>query len=290
MVNSSRSQGKTSESVIIGSNLRRAEEMQHASNDTMAGYQLKAISMQNELGQWIVKAPEILSLKDEVPSIISFHLLTGDKISCILWKDGKFYITGTDIVRILNFRFVVINKIISNMKKFEEGVFSDLRNLKTPCDAILEEAKSSFLQYLFRNQCIRTQKKQKIYFWNRVDHDRLFKLALERYIRRDTDADINVLSHQIVPCRRNSIGNNLSINQSVVNLQNTVMPQVIPNISNPREVLQSNSEHNHPENDNDYNIMEEFGLRDELKNIEIPDLFEFNYVDPKLITNFHLDY
>lgn len=274
--------------------------MQHASNDTISNFQFKTISMQNELGQWIVKAPEILSLKNETPSIMSFHLLTGDKVSCISWKDGKFYITGTDIVRILNFRFLVINKLIPNMKKFEEGVFSDLRNLKTPCDAILEEAKSDFLQYLFRNQCIRTQKKQKIYFWNRVDHDRLFKLALERYIRRDTDVDINIPSPTL-SCHRNSIvaaANNFSINQSIVNLQNTVIPQVIPNTNNSKDLLQFNSpllspytsEHDFSSNDNNCIGFEGFDLKDELKDVDISESFEFNYVDPKLVTNFHLNY
>jgi hypothetical protein len=33
------------------------------------------------------------------------------------------------------------------MKKFEEGVFSDLRNLKPGTDAILEEPKVGFLPY-----------------------------------------------------------------------------------------------------------------------------------------------
>lgn len=67
------------------------------------------------------------------------------------------------------------------MKKFEEGVFSDLRNLKPGQDACLEEPKvrslsaditsvlhtsqSPFLDLLFKYQCIRTQKKQKVFYW-----------------------------------------------------------------------------------------------------------------------------
>lgn len=69
-----------------------------------------------------------------------------------------YHITGTDIVRALVFRYVT-NKIyhkpinliqlrfeafgrpVRNMKKFEEGVFSDLRNLKPGQDASLEEPK-----------------------------------------------------------------------------------------------------------------------------------------------------
>ncbi|KAJ7745925.1 hypothetical protein DFH07DRAFT_1063097 [Mycena maculata] len=48
-----------------------------------------------------------------------------------------------------------------NMKKFEEGVFPDLRNLKPGADAFLEEPKSPFLDLLLKYQCIRTQKKRK---------------------------------------------------------------------------------------------------------------------------------
>ncbi|KIJ64341.1 hypothetical protein HYDPIDRAFT_112337 [Hydnomerulius pinastri MD-312] len=71
------------------------------------------------------------------------------------------------------------------MKKFEEGVFSDLRNLKPGVDASLEEPKSLFLDLLFKYQCIRTQKKQKVFYWFSVPHDRLFLDALERDLKRE---------------------------------------------------------------------------------------------------------
>jgi len=71
------------------------------------------------------------------------------------------------------------------MKKFEEGVFSDLRNLKPGVDACLEDPKSPFLDLLFKYQCIRTQKKQKVFYWFSVPHDRLFLDALERDLKRE---------------------------------------------------------------------------------------------------------
>ncbi|KAI8967255.1 STE like transcription factor-domain-containing protein, partial [Mycotypha africana] len=85
----------------------------------------------------------------------------------------------------LVFRFTAFGRPIHNMKKFEEGIFSDLRNLKPGLDAILEEPKSSFLDFLFKHQCIRTQKKQKVFFWRSVPHDRLFLDALERDLKRE---------------------------------------------------------------------------------------------------------
>jgi hypothetical protein len=69
-----------------------------------------------------------------------FSLPTGDSISCVLWN-GLYHITGTDIVRALNFRFLAFGRPVRNVKKFEEGIFSDLRNLKSGTDATLEDPK-----------------------------------------------------------------------------------------------------------------------------------------------------
>ncbi|KAI9478579.1 MAG: STE like transcription factor-domain-containing protein [Benjaminiella poitrasii] len=114
----------------------------------------------------------------------SFQLPTGENISCVFWND-LFHVTGTDIVRCLLYRFHLFGRPVTNLKKFEEGVFSDLRNLKPGMDASLEEPKSPFLEMLYKNNCIRTQKKQKVFFWFSVPHDRLFLDALERDLKRE---------------------------------------------------------------------------------------------------------
>ncbi|KAF8694685.1 STE like transcription factor, partial [Rhizoctonia solani] len=98
------------------------------------------------------------------PAMNRFLLPSGEFVSCVLWG-GLYHITGTDIVRALVFRFDAFARPVRNMKKFEEGVFSDLRNLKPGNDACLEEPKSPFLDLLFKYQCIRTQKKQKVFYW-----------------------------------------------------------------------------------------------------------------------------
>jgi len=115
-----------------------------------------------------------------------FQLPNGETISCVFWKN-TFYITGTDIVRSLVFRFQAYGRPVKNIKKFEEGIFSDLRNLKPGVDAILEEPRSEFLEMLYKNNCIRTQKKQKVFFWFSVPHDRLFIDALERDHKREAE-------------------------------------------------------------------------------------------------------
>ncbi|KAL9559235.1 hypothetical protein MBANPS3_000502 [Mucor bainieri] len=109
---------------------------------------------------------------------------SGESISCVLWND-LFFITGTDIVRSLTFRFHAFGRPVTNAKKFEEGIFSDLRNLKPGHDARLEEPKSELLDMLYKNNCIRTQKKQKVFYWFSVPHDRLFLDALERDLKRE---------------------------------------------------------------------------------------------------------
>ncbi|KAG0356572.1 STE like transcription factor-domain-containing protein [Gamsiella multidivaricata] len=113
-----------------------------------------------------------------------FLLPTGETISCVLWNE-LYHITGTDIVRSLVSRFDSFGRPVCNIKKFEEGVFSDLRNLKPGADACLEEPKSPFLEMLYRNNCIRTQKKQKVFYWYSVPHDRLFLDAMERDLKRE---------------------------------------------------------------------------------------------------------
>ncbi|QIW98649.1 hypothetical protein AMS68_004167 [Peltaster fructicola] len=113
-----------------------------------------------------------------------FLLPTGEYVSCVLWNN-LFHISGTDIVRCLAFRFQAFGRPVKNSKKFEEGIFSDLRNLKAGTDASLEEPKSPFLDFLYKNNCIRTQKKQKVFYWYSVPHDRLFLDALERDLKRE---------------------------------------------------------------------------------------------------------
>ena len=88
-------------------------------------------------------------------------------------------------MRCLAFRFQAFGRPVKNTKKFEEGIFSDLRNLKAGTDATLEEPKSPFLDFLYKNNCIRTQKKQKVFYWYSVPHDRLFLDALERDLKRE---------------------------------------------------------------------------------------------------------
>ena len=75
-------------------------------------------------------------------SMNRFPLSATEYVTCVSWNN-RYFITGTDIVRALIFRFEAFGRPVRNMKKFEEGIFSDLRNLKPGVDACLEEPKVS---------------------------------------------------------------------------------------------------------------------------------------------------
>ncbi|KAG0668336.1 homeodomain transcription factor ste12 [Maudiozyma exigua] len=105
-------------------------------------------------------------------------------VSCVFWNN-LYYMTGTDIVKCCLYRMEKFGRTIVQKKKFEEGIFSDLRNLKIGTDATLEQPKSEFLQFLLKNSCLKTQKKQKVFFWFSIPHDKLLSDALERDLKRE---------------------------------------------------------------------------------------------------------
>lgn len=118
--------------------------------------------------------------------VIRRYYLNHDEgfVSCVFWNN-LYFITGTDIVRCIVYKFEHFGRKIIDRKKFEEGIFSDLRNLKCGTDAILELPRSEFLEFLFKNSCLRTQKKQKVFFWFNVPHDKLMADALERDLKKE---------------------------------------------------------------------------------------------------------
>ncbi|KAI5951955.1 STE12 [Candida jiufengensis] len=118
--------------------------------------------------------------------VIRRYYLNHDEgfVSCVFWNN-LYFVTGTDIVRCIVYKFEHFGRKILDRKKFEEGIFSDLRNLKCNIDAILEPPRSEFLEFLFKNSCLRTQKKQKVFFWFNVPHDKLMADALERDLKKE---------------------------------------------------------------------------------------------------------
>jgi len=107
----------------------------------------------NQNQQSVVQQPQYSQNGSQLPTAPTSHpalnrflLPSGEYVSCVLWA-GLYHITGTDIVRALVFRFEAFGRPVINMKKFEEGVFSDLRNLKPGTDACLEEPKVRTISY-----------------------------------------------------------------------------------------------------------------------------------------------
>jgi hypothetical protein len=157
--------------------------VQAPSGNSAVSYGAPTTAEVEELKRFLTTAPSLWAKADD-PPIRQYQMANGELISCVFWR-GKFFITGTDIVKILLFRFTQAGRPVLNVKKFEEGVFSDLRNLKPGTEAILEEPRSEFLEFLFKHGCIRTQKKQKVFFWYSVPHESLFLDAFERDFKRE---------------------------------------------------------------------------------------------------------
>ncbi|EEP79481.1 transcription factor steA [Uncinocarpus reesii 1704] len=157
-----------------------------------------ALQQVDNLKYFLISAPV-----DWAPDqlIRRFLLPTGDYVSCVLWyvqldpcnrpisnlAQEQSLPHLRDRYRAMPFLSFPRRLVdpVKNTKKFEEGIFSDLRNLKAGTDASLEEPKSPFLDFLYKNNCIRTQKKQKVFYWYSVPHDRLFLDALERDLKRE---------------------------------------------------------------------------------------------------------
>jgi hypothetical protein len=115
-------------------------------------------------------------------NITHFIFQNNEKIHCTFWE-GDYFITSTDILRILYYRFHLYGRPVINKRKFEEGVFSDLRRIKT---GKLEEPHSKLLDFLFVNGAVRTKKKQRLYHWNSILHDDLFMQALQKDFKRES--------------------------------------------------------------------------------------------------------
>lgn len=178
-----------------------------------------------DLRRWLNDAPKIMAENGSGP-LLPYTLSTQETIACVHWK-GQHYITGTDIVKILRFRFACLGKPVGNVKKFEEGVFSDLRNLKAGEHATLEEPKSEFLEFLYKHNCIRTQKKQKVFYWYEVRHDDLVVEAFERDAKRQNQAT------NISNFLRSQAANMAYMQPSTAGLLGQNSPRLIPRFNLP---------------------------------------------------------
>lgn len=164
---------------ILKTQLENTDAMAQANNPHAMEESLRLI---DDLKYFLATAPA----NWQENQIIRRYYLNNEHgfVSCVFWNN-VYYITGTDIVKCCLYRMEKFGRSIIQKKKFEEGIFSDLRNLKCGMDATLEQPKSEFLQFLYRNSCLKTQKKQKVFFWFSVPHDKLFTDALERDLKRE---------------------------------------------------------------------------------------------------------
>lgn len=153
------------------------DELEKSNTELLSSFQLI-----KDLDLFLVTAP----VNWHENQVIRRYFLNKEEgfVSCVYWNN-LYFITGTDIVRCIAYKMGHIGREIIDRKKFEEGIFSDLRALKCGTHAVLENSRSPFLKFLHRNQCLRTQKKQKVFFWFSVPHNKLFADVLERDLKRE---------------------------------------------------------------------------------------------------------
>jgi hypothetical protein len=161
-----------------------------------------------DLQAFVITATENWTANEEIRR---FSLPNNESVACIVWN-GRFFITGTDIVKLVAYQFVSLSgRPLADLKKFEEGIFSDLRNLKPGVHSVLEEARSPFLNHLFINGCTRTQKKQKVFLIEYVDFDKLVADSVEREQRRSSVSSMDAASEMQSMSRSMSLDSGLML-------------------------------------------------------------------------------
>ncbi|PRQ71096.1 STE like transcription factor-domain containing protein [Rhodotorula toruloides] len=115
-----------------------------------------------------------------VLTLRTFDLTDGETIACIRWQ-GLYYVTGTDVVRILDFQSRQAGLHQNDSKAFARGVYSDLRRLKIGRDCVLLPSQAPLLDALFRDDFIKTRKARKLFFWFSVPYDDLLRRVLDRH-------------------------------------------------------------------------------------------------------------
>ena len=100
-----------------------------------------------DLLRWLKDAPNQFQEDSTATTAQFFRLAHGnERVACVLHEDF-FYLSGTDLVRIIRYRFERLSGTsILHEKKFEEGIFSDTRRLLPGKDASLQETRSPFLR------------------------------------------------------------------------------------------------------------------------------------------------
>lgn len=93
----------------------------------------------------------------------------GECITCTRWR-GLYLISSADIVKAMEvlYRLYHMGTFPGNRRRFEEGILCYLRNLQVGNEALLEASNSDLLKYLYKINCVKTHKRQKVFIWSAV--------------------------------------------------------------------------------------------------------------------------
>lgn len=149
-------------------------------------------------------------------TLYQFILPSGEPVSRIRWL-GLDYISSTDVIRILSFRFLVLGRRVKDSKQFEIAARSMLRNC--PCSAILGKVRfpltadfhanthnislreqSELVHALYAYGGIRTRTTHNVFAWSTFDHNRLFLDLLDKDLSSEPPTDsLTVADHLLLP-------------------------------------------------------------------------------------------
>lgn len=107
---------------------------------------------------------------------------TLEHIHCVLWE-GQYLMTSCDIIKVLRV-LVRAGGHGQADRKFKESVFSALRRYRPGLECQVELAHSRLLLWLQQHGCIRTIKRQRMYYWHKVDVFGLADEIRQRAVRR----------------------------------------------------------------------------------------------------------
>lgn len=115
--------------------------------------------------------------------------IMGECITCARWK-GLYLISSYDIVKAIEvlYRLTHMGTFPGYRRLFEEGILCDLRNLQVGSESLLEASNSDLLRFLYKINCVKTHKKQKVFIWSAVPFQKLFIEAISRqfqYLKKD---------------------------------------------------------------------------------------------------------
>lgn len=120
------------------------------------------------------------------------------------WEDSH-YISTCDIVKLQKalYQLRIVDYNLRDIRLFEETIIGDLRTFRKNGIFILEKASSPLLCHMLTLNCIKTQKRQRVFLWNKFDHECMFEDAMKKERKRKSIGNPNFNNFANSPYNKN---------------------------------------------------------------------------------------